>query len=63
LLNKYYQIKIKDFNYKKGYENGSQRMWWSDGKIRANYVIKNGKKYGLLGYKICVNPYDSVNAK
>lgn len=56
-------ILIKHFNYHEGYESGSQRLWWSDGKVRANYVIKNGKKYGLLGYKICVNPYDSIKTK
>ena len=54
---------IKCFHYEKGYEKGSQRLWWSDGTVRANYVIKNGKKYGLLGYKICENPYDSVIKK
>ena len=51
------------FHYIKGYEEGSQKMWWSNGSIRANYVIKNGKRYGLLGLKICSNPYDSVIKK
>ena len=54
---------IKCFHYENGYEVGSQRLWWNDGTVRANYVIKNGKKYGLLGYKICENPYDSILAK
>jgi len=54
---------IKKFHYTHGYENGSQRLWWNDGTVRANYVIKNGKKYGLLGLKICTNPYDSVAKK
>ena len=51
---------IKCFHYKKGEEDGSQRLWWGDGTVRANYVIKNGKKYGFIGYQICQNPYDSV---
>ena len=54
---------IKHFHYTKGYENGSQRLWWADGTVRANYVIKDGKKYGLLGLKICKNPYDSIKTK
>lgn len=53
----------RDFNYVNGREEGSQKMWWENGTIRANYVIKNGKKYGLLGLKICKNPYDSINKK
>lgn len=50
----------KDFNYVNGQEEGSEKMWWDDGTIRANYVIRNGKRYGLLGIKICINPYDSI---
>lgn len=53
----------KDFNYINGQEEGSEKMWWDDGTIRANYVIRNGKRYGLLGMKICINPYDSVIVK
>jgi antitoxin component YwqK of YwqJK toxin-antitoxin module len=43
------------FNYSKGYENGSQKMWWENGDIRANYVVKNGERYGLIGQKLCRN--------
>lgn len=53
----------KYFHYKKGQEEGSQRLWWDNGKVRANYVIKNGKKYGLIGLTLCMNPYDSITAK
>lgn len=49
-----------DFNYTNGQEEGSEKMWWPDGSIRANYVIHNGKRYGLLGMKLCANPIDSV---
>jgi hypothetical protein len=31
-------------------------MWWENGLIRANYVVKNGRRYGLIGLKLCVNP-------
>ena len=54
---------VKWFHYQNGKEEGSQKLWWSDGKIRANYVIKQGRKFGLLGYRICENPYDSVVKK
>ena len=54
---------IKLFHYSKGQELGSQRLWWDDSTVRANYEIRNGKKYGLIGIKLCSNPYDSVNKK
>ena len=54
----------KEFHYISGHEEGSQKLWWDNGTVRANYVIREGKKYGLLGLKICVNPFDSItNAK
>ena len=54
---------IKDMNYKLGYEDGSQKQFYDNGKIRSNYVIKNGKRYGLLGTKNCVNVTDSIFQK
>ena len=51
---------IKQFNYEKGQEVGSQRLWWDNGTVRANYVIRNGRKYGLIGLKLCANPNDST---
>ncbi len=56
-------VLAKDFHYVKGYEEGSERLWWENATVRANYVIKKGKKYGLIGIKTCVNPYDSVIKK
>ncbi len=53
----------KAFHYEKGKEVGSQRLWWDNGSVRANYVVKKGRKYGLIGLKICENPYDSVIKK
>jgi antitoxin component YwqK of YwqJK toxin-antitoxin module len=43
------------FNYSAGYEKGRQQMWWPDGSVRANYVVKNGEQYGLIGRKLCIN--------
>ena len=53
----------KNFHYVNGKEEGSEKLWWDNGTVRANYVIRNGKKYGLLGLKTCVNPYDSIIKK
>tara|TARA_R110001592_G_scaffold139837_2_gene360264 strand:+ start:1655 stop:2251 length:597 start_codon:yes stop_codon:yes gene_type:complete len=43
----------KFFTYTMGQEDGSQKMWESDGSIRANYVVKDGHRYGLIGLKNC----------
>ncbi len=51
---------IRQFHYQKGQEVGSQRLWWDDSTVRANYEIRKGKKYGLIGIKLCKNPYDSI---
>ena len=43
-------------NYIKGKEQGQQRVWRLDGKLRANYVVReNGRKYGVTGMKRCKN--------
>ncbi len=44
----------RDFNYVDGQESGAQRMWHTDGSVRANYVIRNGRRFGLIGSKGCV---------
>ncbi|MEM0576715.1 toxin-antitoxin system YwqK family antitoxin [Flavobacterium polysaccharolyticum] len=51
---------VKYFHYKNGQENGRQQLYYENGKIRANYVILNGKRYGLLGTKNCKNVSDSI---
>ncbi|MEZ4902552.1 MAG: toxin-antitoxin system YwqK family antitoxin [Spirosomataceae bacterium] len=59
---KEYSVEGKLFHlatYKNGQE-GPQKMWYDNGKIRANYVIRNGKRYGLLGTKNCKNVSDSI---
>jgi antitoxin component YwqK of YwqJK toxin-antitoxin module len=50
-------------NYKKGHENGQQQWWYDNGKIKANYIIKNGRRFGLLGTKNCINVSDSIFKK
>ncbi len=51
---------VRIMNYDKGYEEGVQQWWYNNGKIKANYVIKGGRRYGLLGTKNCVNVTDSI---
>ncbi|CAZ97394.1 hypothetical protein Q4603_20625 [Zobellia galactanivorans] len=52
---------ILDFNYSNGKEAGSQRMWTDNGKIRANYTVKNGDRFGLIGLKKCYNVNADLN--
>ncbi|WP_170061070.1 toxin-antitoxin system YwqK family antitoxin [Spirosoma aerolatum] len=51
---------LKEMTYKDGYEEGSQKQFYDNGKIKANYVMIAGKRYGLLGTKNCVNATDSL---
>jgi antitoxin component YwqK of YwqJK toxin-antitoxin module len=53
----------KIMNYKKGHEDGQQQCWYDNGKIKANYIIKDGRRYGLLGTKNCINVSDSIFKK
>ena len=50
----------KVMHYKNGHEDGRQQWWYDNGKIKANYIIKDGRRYGLLGTKNCINVSDSV---
>jgi len=54
---------VKEMHYHLGYEDGSQKQFYDNGKIRSNYIIKDGKRYGLLGTKNCVNVKDSIFQK
>lgn len=53
----------KEMQYVKGHEEGSQKWWYDNGKIKANYVIINGRRFGLLGTKNCINVSDSIFKK
>ncbi len=54
---------ISEMSYHEGHEEGPQKQWYENGKIKANYIIKDGRRYGLLGTKNCVNVSDSVFKK
>lgn len=51
---------VKLMNYKRGHEEGHQQWWYTNGKVKANYIIQDGRRYGLLGTKNCINVSDSV---
>lgn len=36
-----------------GHEEGTQTMWYENGKIKANFTVRNGRRFGLLGAKGC----------
>jgi antitoxin component YwqK of YwqJK toxin-antitoxin module len=38
----------------KGQPEGRQQMWFANGQIKANYVVKNGRRFGLFGAKGCM---------
>jgi len=46
---------IREMHYVAGHEEGSQKLFYDNGQVRANYVMKNGRRFGLLGTKNCVN--------
>lgn len=54
---------MSSMNYRNGYENGLQQQFYENGKVKANYVMTDGRRYGLLGTKNCVNVSDSIFKK
>ncbi|MHA8060364.1 toxin-antitoxin system YwqK family antitoxin [Aquirufa beregesia] len=51
---------IKEMHYEKGHEQGAQKMFYDNGKIRSNYLVLEGRRYGLLGTKNCRNISEKV---
>lgn len=54
---------VSNMNYRKGYEDGLQQQFYETGKVKANYMMIDGRRYGLLGTKNCVNVSDSIFKK
>jgi len=48
-------VLIREMHYVAGHEEGSQKLFYDNGQVRANYVMKSGRRFGLLGTKNCVN--------
>lgn len=36
-----------------GREDGEQRLWAEDGRLRSNYVVRNGRRFGKVGAMPC----------
>lgn len=51
---------VKQIHYLSGHEERAQQWWYDNGKIKANYIIKDGRRFGLLGTKNCINVSDSI---
>jgi antitoxin component YwqK of YwqJK toxin-antitoxin module len=51
---------VKVFHYKNGQEEGRQQLYFDDGTVKSNYIIIEGRRYGLLGTKNCINVSDSI---
>jgi antitoxin component YwqK of YwqJK toxin-antitoxin module len=43
----------REFRYRHGQEDGAQRMWYADGTLRASCVVRDGRRWGLMGAKGC----------
>ena len=53
-------ILIQHLIFENGFEKGLQRLWWNDGTVRSNYIVRNNRRYGLLGTKNCINVSDEI---
>jgi antitoxin component YwqK of YwqJK toxin-antitoxin module len=51
---------FKFLHFAHGVEQGVQQIWYADGTLKSNYLIKDNRKYGLLGSKNCTNVADSI---
>ena len=51
---------IREANFINGYESGQQKKWDQNGEVISNYIIKNNRRYGLIGTKNCINETDSL---
>ncbi len=37
-----------------GQPEGAQQLWYEDGTVKSNYVVKDNRRFGFLGAKGCV---------
>jgi len=47
-------------NYRNGKEDGIQKMWYLDGTLRANYEVRNNRRYGWIGGLACTSTLKEV---
>jgi MORN repeat variant len=43
----------EEHRYERGQEAGLQRVWFEDQRLRANYDVRNGRRYGNIGAMGC----------
>ncbi len=36
-----------------GQPEGAQQLWYEDGSVKSNYVVKDNRRFGFLGAKGC----------
>lgn len=53
-------LPFTEFHYVHGQEQGTQRMWTETGAFRANYVVRDGRRYGSFGATGCRGHGDST---
>ena len=45
-------------HYRDGREEGQQTQWDGEGRVQANYVFRDGKRYGIVGRFDCVTVHE-----
>jgi antitoxin component YwqK of YwqJK toxin-antitoxin module len=45
--------RYEEHRYERGQEAGLQRVWFEDQRLRANYEVRNGRRYGNIGAMGC----------
>lgn len=43
------------FHFVQGQEDGPQKLYREDGSLKANYTVREGRRYGLIGTKGCAS--------
>ena len=51
----------KDFNFIEGVEDGPQKLFKLNGAIKANYIVINEERFGLIGLKKCYTVISGKN--
>jgi hypothetical protein len=46
-------VLYQEHRYERGQEAGLQRVWFEDQRLRANYEVRNGRRYGNIGAMGC----------
>ena len=50
-----------NFNFIEGVEDGPQKLFKLNGAIKANYIVVNEERYGLIGLKKCYSVTSDKN--